>query len=191
MRGLRITLAFAMVVGLAGAVCADVIHLKNGNRLEVEAWKDAGDVIEFAMGGGVIRIAKAEIQKIEGKPIRGDFRMYTSGTSTAAATGPVSQAGALTQMAELLQQGTALFGQTVLSPGEKAGAFRRLSEQWRGLEVPDPVRPAHSRGEAALQMAAAAFGADEDEQRTRVEQARTELVAVQDEVKKLGETIGG
>ena len=76
MRGLRITLAFAMVVGLAGAVCADVIHLKNGNRLEVEAWKDAGDVIEFAMGGGVIRIAKAEIQKIEGKPIRGDFRMY-------------------------------------------------------------------------------------------------------------------
>jgi hypothetical protein len=190
MRGLRITLAFAMVVGLAGAVCADVIHLKNGNRLEVEAWKDAGDAVEFAMGGGVIRIAKAEIRKIDGKAIRGDFRMYTSGTSTAAATGPVSQAGALSQMAELLQQGTALFGQTVLSPGEKAGAFRRLSEQWRGLDVPDPVRPAHSRGEAALQRAADAFGADEDEQRTRVEQARTELASVQDEVKKLGETGG-
>ena len=35
MLGLRITLALAMVVGLAGAVCADIIHLKNGNRLEV------------------------------------------------------------------------------------------------------------------------------------------------------------
>jgi hypothetical protein len=186
MRGLRITLAFAMVVGLAGAVCADVVHLKNGNRLEVEAWKDAGDAIEFAMGGGVIRISKAEIQKIDGKPIRGDFRMYTSGTSTAVATGPATQAGALTQMADLLQQGTALFGQTVLSPGEKAGAFRRLSEQWRGLDVPDPARPAHSRGDAAFQMAADAFGADEAEQKSRADQAQAEMAAVQDEVKKLG-----
>jgi hypothetical protein len=190
MRGLRITLAVAMVVGLAGAVCADVVHLKNGNRLEIEAWKDAGDAIEFAMGGGVVRISKAEIQKIDGKPLRGDFRMYTSGISTAAA-GSASQAGAVTQMTELLQQGAALFGQSVLSSGEKAGAFRRLSEQWRGLDVPEPVRPAHSRGETALQMAADAYGADEDEQRTRVEQARIELVAVQDEVKKLGGSSGG
>ena len=137
------------------------------------------------MGGGIIRISKAEIQKIDGKPIRGDFRMYTSGISTAAATGPVSQATALTQMSDLLQQGAALFGQTVLSSGEKVGAFRRLSEQWRGLDVPEPVRPAHSRGEAAFQMAVDAFGADEAEQKTRADQARAELTSVQDEVKKL------
>jgi hypothetical protein len=185
MRGLRITLALATVVGLAGAVCADIIHFKNGNRLEIDAWKDAGEAVEFTMGGGIIRISKAEIQKIDGKPIRGDFRMYTSGTSTAAATGPVSQAGALTQMTDLLQQGAALFGQTVLSSGEKAGAFRRLSEQWRGLDVPDPVRPAHSRGEAAFRMAADAFGAD-DGDRARADQARAELTSVLDEVKKLG-----
>jgi hypothetical protein len=191
MRGLRITLAFATVVGLAGAVCADVIHLKNGNRLEVEAWKDAGDAIEFAMGGGVIRIAKAEIQKIDGKAIRGDFRMYTSGTSTALATGAATTGSTLLQMADLLQQGTALFGQSVLSSGEKAGAFRRLSEQWRSLEVPDPVRPAHSRGEAALALAADAFGTEGDEQKTRAEQAQSELVAVQDEVKKLGSGTSG
>jgi hypothetical protein len=186
MRGLRITLALATVVGLAGALHADVIHLRNGNRLEVEGWKDAGDAIEFTMGGGIIRISKAEIQKIDGRPTRGDFRMYTSGTSTAAPTGPVAQTAALTQMSDLLQQGAALFGQTVLSPGEKVGAFRRLSEQWRALEVPDPVRPAHSRGEAALQMAVDAFGADEDEQKTRVDRARAELSSVQDEVKQLG-----
>ena len=88
-------------------------------------------------------------------------------------------------MSDLLQQGAALFGQTVLSSSEKAGAFRRLSEQWRGLDVPDPVRPAHSRGGAAFQMAADAFGADEGD-RTRVDQARDELTSVLDEVKKLG-----
>jgi len=191
MRGLRITLALATVVGLAGALHADVIHLKNGNRLEVEGWKDAGDAIEFTMGGGIIRIAKAEIQKVEGKPIRGDFRMYSSGVSTAAATGPVSQATALTQMGDLLQQGAALFGQTVLSSDEKVGAFRRLTEQWRALDVPEPARPAHARGETALQMAVAAFGADEAEQKTRADRARAELSSVQEDVKKLGETSGG
>jgi hypothetical protein len=190
MRGLRITLALAMVVGLAGAVCADIIHLKNGNRLEIDAWKDAGEAVEFTMGGGIIRISKAEIQKIDGKPIRGDFRMYTSGTSTAAATGPATQSSALSQMSDLLQQGAALFGQTVLSSSEKAGAFRRLSEQWRGLDVPDPVRPAHSRGEAAFQMAADAFGADEGD-RARADQARAELTSVLDEVKKLGSGTSG
>jgi hypothetical protein len=145
------------------------------------------------MGGGIIRIAKAEIQKIDGRPTRGDLRMYTSGVSTAAATptGPAAQAAALTQMSDLLQQGAALFTQTVLSAGEKAGAFRRLSEQWRALEVPDPVRPAHSRGEAAMQMAVDAFGADEDERTARVDRARAELTSVQDDVKKLGATSGG
>ena len=191
MRGLRITLALATVVGLAGALHADVIYLKNGNRLEVEGWKDAGDAIEFTMGGGIIRISKAEIQKVEGKPIKGEFRMYSSGVSTAAATGPASQATALNQMGDLLQQGAALFGQTVLSADEKVTAFRRLTEQWRALDVPEPARPAHARGETALQMAVSAFGADEAEQKTRADQARAELTSVQEDVKKLGETSGG
>ncbi len=186
MRGLRLVLALAMVVGLAGALHADVIHLKNGNRLEVEGWRDAGDAIEFMMGGGIIRISKAEVRKIDGKASRGDFKMYSSGVSTAAA--PVDEKAAVGQMADLLKQGEALFAQTVLSPGEKAGAFRRLGEQWRGFDVPDPLRTTHSRGDAAIQMAVEAFSADEDapDAKERVEKAKTELAAVQDEVKKLG-----
>jgi hypothetical protein len=186
MRGLRLVLALAMVVGLAGALHADVIHLKNGNRLQVEGWRDAGDAIEFVMGGGIIRISKAEVQKIDGKPTRGDFKMYSSGVSTAA--GPVDQKAAVGQMADLLKQGEALFGQTVLSSSEKAGAFRRLGEQWRGFEVPDPLRSAHTRGDAAIQMAVEAFSAEEDapDAKDRVEKAKTELAAVSDEVKKLG-----
>jgi hypothetical protein len=35
-------------------------------------------------------------------------------------------------------------------------------------------------------MAVDAFGADEDEQKTRVDRARAELSSVQDEVKQLG-----
>src|SRR5262249_22593728 len=138
------------------------------------------------MGGGIIRISKAEIRKIDGKPTRSDFRMYSSGVSTAAA--PVDEKAAVGQMADMLKQGEALFAQTVLSPSEKAGAFRRLGEQWRSFDVPDPLRATHSRGDAAIQMAVEAFSADEDapDAKERVEKAKTELVAVQDEVKKLG-----
>ncbi len=189
MRGRRIALALGIaagVAGAAGAAGADVIHLKNGNRLEVEGWKDAGDAIEFAMGGGVIRISKAEVQKIEGRPTRGDFRMYTSGVSSS--TGAADQQAAVTRMRELLTQGEGLFGQTVLSASEKAGAFRRLGEQWRGLEVPDAVRDVHARGDAAIQMAVEAFSGDATapDARERAARAKAELTAVQDEVKKLG-----
>lgn len=176
----------ALAVGLPAIATADVIHLKNGSRLQVEGWRDAGDAIEFMMGGGIIRISKAEVQKIDGKPTRGDFKMYSSGVSTAA--GPVDEKAAVGQMADLLKQGEALFGQTVLSSSEKAGAFRRLGEQWRGFEVPAPLRSAHTRGDAAIQMAVEAFSAEEDapDAKDRVEKAKTELAAVQDEVKKLG-----
>jgi len=189
MRGIRIApIGLALVAALAApaALYADVIHLKNGNQLQVEGWRDAGDSIEFMMGGGIVRISKAEVQKIDGRPARGDFRMYSSGVS--ASLGPIDEKTAVTQMADLLKQGEALFGQTVLLPPEKAGAFRRLAEQWRGFEVPEPLRPTHARGEAALQMAVEAFSADEEapETKERVEKAKAELAAVQDEVKKRG-----
>jgi hypothetical protein len=189
MRGMRIApvgLALIAVLAAPAVLRADVIHLKNGNRLEVEGWRDTGDTIEFMMGGGIIRISKAEVQKIDGKPTRGDLRMYSSGVS--AAIGPMDEKTAVTQMADLLKKGEALFGQTVLLPPEKAGAFRRLAEQWRGFEVPEPLRSTHARGEAAIQMAAEAFSAEEDlpDTKERVEKAKAELAAVQDELKKRG-----
>jgi hypothetical protein len=178
-------LALVVVMGPVSLLHADVIHLKNGNRLEVEGWKDAGDSIEFMMGGGIIRISKGEVAKVDGRPTRGDFKMYSSGVSTA--TGPLDERAAIGQMADLLKQGEALFAQTVLSPSEKAGAFRRLAEQWRGVEVPEPLRSTHSRGDAAIQMAVEVFGDDAaPDLRERVDRAKAELVAVQDEIKKLG-----
>jgi hypothetical protein len=183
----RIGLALALVVGLAEVLHADVIHLKNGNQLVVEGWRDAGDAIEFTMGGGVIRISKAEVQKIDGKPSRGDFRMYTSGVSTAAV--PTDPKTAATQMGEMLKQGEALFTQTVLTASQKAGAFRRLAEQWRGFSVPEPLQPLHARGDAAIQMAAEAYGAEEDapDAKERIERAKGELTSVQQEIRKLTE----
>jgi hypothetical protein len=191
MRGIRI-LALTAVVALPTLVQADVIHLTNGNRLEVEGWRDAGDAVEFMMGGGIVRIAKAEIRKIDGKPTRGDFRMYTSGTSTAA--GPVDQTAAVGQLADILKQGQALFTQSVLSTPEKANAFRRLGEQWRGVEVPDPLREAQSRGDAAIQMAVDAYSADDDttpDVKERIDRARSELAALQDDLKKLAPPAAG
>lgn len=191
MRAMRV-LAFAAALALPTLVRADVIHLANGNRLEVEGWRDAGDAIEFMMGGGIVRIAKAEIRKIDGKPARGDFRMYASGVSTAS--GPVDQATVAGQMADILKQGQALFSQTVLSTPEKANAFRRLGEQWRGVEVPDPLRDAQSRGDAAIQMAVEAFSADDDtapDVKERIDKAKAELAALQEDLKKLGPPTAG
>jgi len=38
----------------AGLASADVIHLVNGAAIEVEAWRDVGDAVEFARGGGIV-----------------------------------------------------------------------------------------------------------------------------------------
>ncbi|HEV8308814.1 MAG TPA: hypothetical protein VGW35_14225 [Methylomirabilota bacterium] len=164
---------------------ADVIHLVNGNRLQVDGWKDAGDAIEFLSGGGIVRIGKQEIQKIDGKAMRGDFKMSSAppGASAAPAPGPA----AAKQLAELLKQGEGLLAQTVLSPVEKAGALRRLSDKWREVEVPDTLKDAHAKGQQAWQGLAEATASGEaasPEAKARVEKAKTDLQAVQDEVKK-------
>jgi hypothetical protein len=186
MRSMRIApIVLALALGLPALVHADVIHLKNGNRLEVEGWKDVGDAVEFMMGGGIIRISKAEIQKIDGRPARGDFRMYTSGVSTS--TGGSAEAGTVvTRMTDLLKQGEALFGQS-LPAGEKATAFLQLGEQWRGLEVPENAKEAHGLGGAAIQMAAEAFAAGDatPEAQGKVEKAKAAVTAAQEEIRKL------
>ncbi len=174
---------------LPAVVAADVIRLKNGSSIEVEAWRDAGDAIEFAMGGGIVRIGKGEINTIEGSPTRGDLRMYSAPASPPAPR--LDRAGAVKQMTDLLKQGEGLTAQTVLSPAEKASAFRKLGEAWRAVEVPDALRDVHAKGQQALQLAVAAFSAEGEgtapDIKERLEKARTEIRAAQDEVKKAGE----
>lgn len=58
-------LLWVVGLGLPGLALADVIHLKNGNSITVRAWRDLGDAIEFARYGGVVRIRKEEILRIE------------------------------------------------------------------------------------------------------------------------------
>jgi hypothetical protein len=190
MRGMWIVV-LALAFGLPALVHADVIHLKNGNRLEVEGWRDAGDAIEFMMGGGIIRISKAEIEKIDGRPTRKDLRMYTSGVSTSTEAA-AAEGTALTKMVDLLKQVEALFGQAALSASEKATAFRRIGELWRGIEVPDTAKEAHSQGDAAIQMAADAFSAGEaaSDAQERADKAKAAVVAAQEQLKKLAGAAG-
>jgi hypothetical protein len=185
------TVIVALVVALAfpAVAAADVIRLKNGRVLEVEGWRDAGDSIEFAAGGGVVRIAKSEVDKIDGRPRQGDFRMYSSGVSSSApAAGTAAvPADAVSLMRDLLGQGDGLFDQTALSGPEKAGAFRRLGERWRQLDVPEPLRAAHDRGRLALQSGLDAFDIDSTEPgaKARIDKAREEVKSVMEELKKL------
>ena len=197
-RGFLGGLALLAALGWPGAVDADVIHLVNGSQLEVEAWRDAGDAIEFATGGGIVRISKSEVRKIDGKPTRGDLKMYSSGVGGAGASAaggqgePLDRAAAVKQMVDLLKEGEALFTQPALTPTEKAAGFRRLGERWRELEVPDPLRGAFTRGQQALQIAFEAFTADSQSPggadpavRDRMEKAKAEIQGAQEDVKKL------
>jgi hypothetical protein len=185
-------------LGWSGLATADVIHLQNGSHLEVDAWRDAGDAIEFASGGGVVRIAKSEVRKIDGKAHRGEFKMYSSGTASAGeAAGPTGgpeKSAATKRMADLLREGDALFAPSALTANEKAGAFRRLGERWREFEVPETLREAHARGQQALQLASEAFAAEgatpgdpSPEARRRLLQAQSQLRGAQEEVRKAEE----
>lgn len=59
-----VVLLLALGVGLVGPVEADVIHLKNGQRIEVGAARDLGETVEFERYGGVVRIPKGDVERI-------------------------------------------------------------------------------------------------------------------------------
>lgn len=179
----------AALVAPTVAVADDVIHLKNGSRIVVEAWRDLGDAIEFALGGGLVRISKAEVARIEGKPVRGDLPMYSSGTAAAEPAAPSDRAAAATQMLELLGRAEGLIGQGTMEPNEKAGAFRRLAAAWQGFQVPKELGEAHSQGQKALQTGVEVFTAQDtgSDVGPRVEALRKELQETQEKVRKVAE----
>jgi hypothetical protein len=191
MKATGAAVAAGLLVLVTGSVAgADVIHLTNGSVIQVDAWRDAGDAIEFTRGGGLVRVLKSDVQRIEGRSRSNDLRMYSapaSAESTVARSSTTAPAAAR-EMSQLLREGEALFTQTVLDAPAKAGAFRRLVEKWRGLEVPEPLRDAHGRAERALQESAEAFTADaegtEPDAKERVEAARKNFAEAQAEIEK-------
>ena len=62
----RMTLAALICLLLAPAfAAADVIHLKNGNALEVESAEVQGDFVVFSVFGGKMSIQLSAVDKIE------------------------------------------------------------------------------------------------------------------------------
>jgi hypothetical protein len=177
-----------------GPAAADVIHLTSGQAIQVDAWRDVGDAIEFARFGGILRILKTDIARIEGATRQQDLRMYsapaTPATGARAAAAPAAPGAVAREMGDLLRQGEALFGQTVLDARDKVGAFRRLRERWQGLEPPEPLRETHARGERALQVATEAYQAEVEgtapDSKERVDAARKALAEVQTELARAG-----
>jgi hypothetical protein len=178
-----------MWLGLSVPAEAETIVLRNGATIQVDGWRDVGDAVEFAVGGGLVRVLKSDIEKIEGQAAKGDLRMYSAPSGAAAPSG-ADRAALLKQMTELLTQGEGLVTQTVLTAAEKAGAFRRLGEAWTAIQAPEELAAMHAKGRQALELAAEAFVAEGQgtapDVKERVDQARSELQAVQDELKKLG-----
>ena len=181
--------ALAGGVLVAGAGAADVVRLRNGSTIEVDAWRDAGDAIEFSAGGGIVRVPKSEVEGVEGRPTRGDLPMYSAPAAPAPAG--LDRSAVLKQMADLLRQGEGLIAQSVLTATEKAGAFHRLGEAWQSLQVPEELRELFAKGRQALQSAAEAYTAEGQgtapDAKERVDRAKTEMQAAQDAVKKVGE----
>jgi hypothetical protein len=165
---------------------ADVIHLTNGNAIQVDAWRDVGDAVEFSRGGGIIRILKSDIRRIEGSSQSQDLRMYSAPASATVVPTATSSTAAAREMSLLLKEGEALFTQTVLDAQAKVSGFRRLTEKWRGLQVPSDLQDLHGRATRALQMSTEAFEAEAEgtapDAKERIEAARKIFAEVQAEV---------
>jgi hypothetical protein len=181
----------AAVVGLMVVVSvaqADVIYLTNGNTIQVDAWRDTGDAVEFTRGGGIIRILKTEISRIEGTNQSRDLRMYSAPASATAVSTATSSTAAAREMSVILKEGEALFGQTVLEAQTKASGFRRLAEKFRALTVPGELLELYGRATRALQMSVEAFEADSEgttpDTKERIEAAKKAFTEVQAEVDK-------
>ena len=188
MRGRGLAAAVGLVAAMAGvpAARADVIYLVNGNTIQVDAWKDTGDAIEFARGGGIIRILKSEISRIEGMNQTRDLRMYSAPASATAVPTASNAGAAAREMSQVLKEGEALFGQSVLDAQSKATAFRRLNEKWRAIQVPADLQPLYDRAGRAVQMSMEAFEAESEgsapDAKERIEAARKAFSEVQAEV---------
>jgi hypothetical protein len=185
-RGLAAAVGLVVVVAGAPAVRADVIHLVNGNTIQVDAWRDTGDAIEFARGGGIIRILKTDISRIEGANQTQDLRMYSAPASATAVPTASNAVAAAKEMSQVLKEGEALFGQSVLDAQAKATAFRRLNQKWRALQVPAELQPLYDRAGRAVQMSMEAYEAESEgtapDVKERIEAARKAFTEVQAEV---------
>jgi len=187
--------AIMAVLGAAAApmaASADVIHLRSGTTIEVDAWRDVGDAVEFTRFGGIVRIAKSDIARIEGQSVRQDLRMYSApeSLSGSALRAAADREGALRDMTDLLKQGQDLFGQSALSARSKADAFRRLGAKWKELDAPTPLREALARGQDAFQIAAEAYTAEDEgtapNAKERVEAAQKAVREAQELLQKAG-----
>jgi hypothetical protein len=174
------------VVAAALPAQADVIHLRNGGTVQVDAWRDVGDAVEFTRGGGIIRILKTDISRIEGSNQTRDLRMYSAPAAATAAPTASSASAAAREMSQVLKEGEALFTQTVLDAQAKVSAFRRLTEKWRALTVPSDLEELHGRATRALQMSTEAFEAEAEgstaDSKERIESAKKAFAEVQAEV---------
>jgi hypothetical protein len=185
-KGFAAVVALVAVTAAAPAVRADIIHLTNGNAIQVDAWRGAGDAVEFARGGGIIRIPKSEIKQIEGTSQSKDLRMYSAPASATAVPTANNSAAAIREMSQVLKEGEALFAQTVVDAQSTASAFRRLGEKWRALQVPGDLLDLYGRVSRALQMSTEAFEADSEgttpDSKERIEAAKKAFGEVKAEV---------
>jgi hypothetical protein len=183
-KGSRLLAAIGLLAAVAPAPAAraDTIHLTNGNAIQVDAWRDTGDAVEFARGGGIIRILKTDISRIEGTGQSRDLRMYSAPASATVVPTTNSPSAAAREMSQLLKEGEALFIQTVLDAEAKAAAFRRLTAKWRALEVPSALLDLHGRATRALEVSTEAFTAEAEgntpDSKERIEAARKTFAEV-------------
>jgi hypothetical protein len=187
MKGAGLAVVIGLMVATAApAARADVIHLTNGHTIQVDAWRDVGDAVEFTRGGGIIRILKTDIRQIEGTNQSRDLRMYSAPASATVVPTAASASAAAREMSQVLKEGEALFTQTVLDAQAKVSAFRRLTEKWRALEVPSNLQDLHGRAARALQMSTEAFEAEAEgsapDAKERIESAKKAFAEVQAEV---------
>lgn len=68
-RRLRVLVPLAVVL-LVSPAAAAVIRLTGGGLIEAQAWREVGDELEVVLEGGILRVPKADVVRIDGPPPR-------------------------------------------------------------------------------------------------------------------------
>jgi tetratricopeptide (TPR) repeat protein len=80
-----------LLLAVAPAAGADVIHLKNGGTIQADSWEARGDILVIHQGDGTLQVPRADIERIDRIPVPTSPRAASApATATAAAAPPAA-----------------------------------------------------------------------------------------------------
>jgi len=166
----RFLSAACVVATLAASpALAATVYLKSGGTMTVDAWRRVDGEIEISVGGGLMRIPEADVERIEGgTPATGDLPLARPPSPRGPGSRPAAPGGegevirVAQRLARLASQVSQAMNEVLAgiarsgrgrgpSLEEATGSFHAQARAWRELRVPEALGEAHRQGVEVLE----------------------------------------